>query len=96
MGIIYGTLGDHEAAVEQFIGAITLDRYQAVASVSLTVMHKIISLTVYPWNRYFQCGVSNFMLARYEPAYKDFQEAHLYMRGNEIMYYHSLSMLTVN
>ncbi|KAJ7708971.1 hypothetical protein B0H17DRAFT_1031379 [Mycena rosella] len=30
---------------------------------------------------YFQCGVSNFLLARYDQAYKDFEEASLYLRG---------------
>lgn len=36
--------------------------------------------------RYFQCGVSNFLLARYELAAKDFEEALLYLRGNQAMY----------
>jgi hypothetical protein len=35
---------------------------------------------------YFQCGVSNFLLARYELAYKDFEEALLYLRGNQAMW----------
>lgn len=34
---------------------------------------------------YFQCGVSNFLLARYDLAYKDFEEALLYLRGNQAM-----------
>lgn len=33
MGLIYATLGEHEAAVEQFIAATRLDQYLAVASV---------------------------------------------------------------
>jgi hypothetical protein len=33
MGLIYATLGEHEAAVEQFIAATRLDNYLAVASV---------------------------------------------------------------
>lgn len=35
MGLIYATLGEHEAAVEQFIAATGLDQYLAVAYVSL-------------------------------------------------------------
>jgi neutrophil factor 2 len=35
MGLIYATLGEHEAAVEQFIAATALDQYLAVASVRL-------------------------------------------------------------
>lgn len=35
--------------------------------------------------RYFQCGVSNFLLARYDLAFKDFEEALLYLRGNQAM-----------
>lgn len=37
-------------------------------------------------SRYFQCGVSNFLLNRYELALKDFEEALLYLRGNQAMY----------
>jgi hypothetical protein len=33
MGLIYATLGEHEAAVEQFLAATRLDQYLAVASV---------------------------------------------------------------
>ena len=33
MGLIYATLGEHEAAVEQFFAATRLDQYLAVASV---------------------------------------------------------------
>ncbi|KAJ6497758.1 NADPH oxidase regulator NoxR [Mycena sanguinolenta] len=66
MGLIYATLGDHEAAVERFNEATGLDTYLAVA--------------------YFQCGVSNFLLARYELAHKDFEEALLYLRGNQAMW----------
>jgi hypothetical protein len=33
MGLIYATLGEHEAAVEQFRAATSLDNYLAVASV---------------------------------------------------------------
>lgn len=65
MGLIYATLGEHEAAVENFNAATSLDQYLAVA--------------------YFQCGVSNFLLARYELALKDFEEALLYLRGNQAM-----------
>lgn len=36
MGLIYATLGEHEAAVEQFIAATRLDNYLAVASVLLS------------------------------------------------------------
>jgi neutrophil cytosolic factor 2 len=33
IGLIYATLGEHEAAVEQFLAATRLDNYLAVASV---------------------------------------------------------------
>jgi neutrophil factor 2 len=72
MGLIYATLGEHEAAVEKFIEATTLDNYLAVA--------------------YFQCGVSNFLLARYDLAYKDFEEALLYLRGNQAINYEQLGL----
>ncbi|KAJ6602153.1 hypothetical protein B0H10DRAFT_1823402 [Mycena sp. CBHHK59/15] len=72
MGLIYATLGEHEAAVERFIEATGQDSYLAVA--------------------YFQCGVSNFLLARYELAYKDFEEALLYLRGNQAINYEQLGL----
>ncbi|KII95742.1 hypothetical protein PLICRDRAFT_48694 [Plicaturopsis crispa FD-325 SS-3] len=72
IGLIYATLGEHEAAVEQFIEATRLDQYLAVA--------------------YFQCGVSNFLLARYELALKDFEEALLYLRGNQAINYEQLGL----
>ncbi|KAJ7690705.1 hypothetical protein B0H17DRAFT_1064533 [Mycena rosella] len=72
MGLIYATLGEHEAAVERFIEATGLDSYLAVA--------------------YFQCGVSNFLLARYELAFKDFEEALLYLRGNQAINYEQLGL----
>jgi hypothetical protein len=37
-------------------------------------------------DRYFQCGVSNFLIGRYELALKDFDEALLYLRGNQTMF----------
>ncbi|KAF5345274.1 hypothetical protein D9758_008434 [Tetrapyrgos nigripes] len=72
MGLIYATLGEHEAAVEKFIEATGLDNYLAVA--------------------YFQCGVSNFLLARYDLSYKDFDEALLYLRGNQAINYEQLGL----
>jgi len=72
MGLIYATIGEHEAAVERFIEATGLDQYLAVA--------------------YFQCGVSNFLLTRYELAYKDFEEAFLYLRGNQDINYEQLGL----
>ncbi|KAF9476353.1 NADPH oxidase regulator NoxR [Pholiota conissans] len=72
MGLIYATLGEHEAAVEKFMEATSLDQYLAVA--------------------YFQCGVSNFLLARYDLAAKDFEEALLYLRGNQAINYEQLGL----
>lgn len=72
IGLIYATLGEHEAAVEQFIAATGLDQYLAVA--------------------YFQCGVSNFLLGRYDLALKDFDEALLYLRGNQAINYEQLGL----
>lgn len=39
MGLIYATIGEHEAAVEQFRGATQLDQYLAVACVSQPALH---------------------------------------------------------
>ncbi|KAF9453982.1 hypothetical protein P691DRAFT_718412 [Macrolepiota fuliginosa MF-IS2] len=72
MGLIYATLGEHDAAVERFIDATNLDQYLAVA--------------------YFQCGVSNFLLTRYELAFKDFEQALYYLRGNQAINYEQLGL----
>lgn len=50
------------------------------------------SLDQYLAVAYFQCGVSNFLLARYELAQKDFEEALLYLRGNQAMSVPCLSL----
>ncbi|KAH9942235.1 uncharacterized protein BXZ73DRAFT_87886 [Epithele typhae] len=72
IGLIYATLGEHEAAVEQFVAATELDQYLAVA--------------------YFQCGVSNFLLQRYDTAFNDFSSALLYLRGNQFINYEQLGL----
>ncbi|KAH8115417.1 hypothetical protein DFH11DRAFT_1543505 [Phellopilus nigrolimitatus] len=72
MGLIYATLGEHEAAVEQFNAATQLDQYLAVA--------------------YFQCGVSNFLLGRYDLSLRDFDEALLYLRNNQAINYEQLGL----
>ena len=72
IGLIYATLGEHEAAVEQFSAATQLDQFLAVA--------------------YFQCGVSNFLLQRYELAKRDFEDALLYLRGNQNINYEQLGL----
>lgn len=41
---------------------------------------------------YFQCGVSNFLLTRYELALKDFEEALMYLRGNQAINYEQLGL----
>jgi len=72
MGLIYATIGEHEAAVQQFIGATSLDPYLAIA--------------------YFQCGVSNFLLSRYELALQNFEDALLYLRGNQTINYEQIGL----
>ncbi|KAI9462624.1 hypothetical protein F5148DRAFT_217228 [Russula earlei] len=41
---------------------------------------------------YFQCGVSNFLLGRYDLSAKDFEEALLYLRGNQSINYTQLGL----
>lgn len=72
IGLIYATIGEHEAAVEQFMAATQLDQFLAVA--------------------YFQCGVSNFLLQRYDLAFRDFDGALLHLRGNENINYEQLGL----
>lgn len=72
MGLIYATIGEHEAAVEQFMAATTLDPFLAIA--------------------YFQCGVSNFLLSRYDVALQNFDDALLYLRGNQAINYEQIGL----
>jgi len=44
------------------------------------------ALTTSSLCRHFQCGVSNFLLGRYNAAYANFEDAFLYLRGNPAMY----------
>lgn len=44
---------------------------------------------------YFQCGVSNFLLGRYDRSSSDFESALLYLRGNESMYVASVIVLSL-
>jgi len=83
MGLIYATIGEHETAVEQFIAATRLDNYLAVALVPLPILPHHVSSSAN--SSYFQCGVSNFLLGRYDLSSKDFEEALLYLRGNQSM-----------
>lgn len=41
---------------------------------------------------YFQCGVSNFLLTRYDLAYRNFEEALLFLRGNQSINYEQLGL----
>ncbi|KAF7344255.1 P-type phospholipid transporter [Mycena venus] len=41
---------------------------------------------------YFQCGVSNFLLARYDLAYRDFREALRHLRNNQTIDYEQLGL----
>lgn len=41
---------------------------------------------------YFQCGVSNFLLGRFDLAIKDFEDSLLYLRGNQAINYEQLGL----
>ncbi|KAJ7691223.1 hypothetical protein B0H14DRAFT_3664856 [Mycena olivaceomarginata] len=41
---------------------------------------------------YFQCGVSNFLLARYDLAYCDFREAYRHLRDNQTIDYEQIGL----
>lgn len=72
MGLIYATIGEHEAAVQQFTAATALDPFLAIA--------------------HFQCGVSNFLLNQYDAALQNFDEALLYLRGNQAINYEQIGL----
>ncbi|RXW15133.1 hypothetical protein EST38_g10721 [Candolleomyces aberdarensis] len=41
---------------------------------------------------YFQCGVSNFLLGRFDDALREFDESLLYLRGNQTIDYEQLGL----
>lgn len=41
---------------------------------------------------YFQCGVSHFLLGRFDLAVKDFEDSLLYLRGNQAINYEQLGL----
>ncbi|KAH7883164.1 hypothetical protein F5I97DRAFT_1902619 [Phlebopus sp. FC_14] len=41
---------------------------------------------------YFQCGVSNFLLGHYDLAFTNFEEALLYLRGNQAINYEQIGL----
>lgn len=52
---------------------------------TLCVYGLLFTSLIPPVSRYFQCGVSNFLLERYDLALLNFEDAYLYLRGNEAM-----------
>ncbi|WVQ99741.1 hypothetical protein IAU59_006883 [Kwoniella sp. CBS 9459] len=51
-----------------------------------------VSSDMYLTVAYHQAGVSNFMLGKYEAALKDFEDALLYLRGNQTINYEQLGL----
>jgi len=84
MGLIYATLGEHEAAVQRFIEATNHDQYLAVAYV-VDFLFLARDIILYFLCSHFQCGVSNFLLTRYDLALKDFEQTLHHLRGNQVM-----------
>jgi neutrophil factor 2 len=82
-----GLLPINSRQVDSFNAATELDKYLAVAYALIvwTSICRSAFTDAFPFNRYFQCGVSNFLLGRFDYALKDFEEALLYLRGNQNM-----------
>ena len=72
----------------------TIRRLRLLNPVHYTTNFDIVLACVLTFDihRYFQCGVSNFLLGRYEFAFKDFEEALLYLRGNQAINYEQLGL----
>ncbi|CAE6341410.1 unnamed protein product [Rhizoctonia solani] len=68
--------------------------YATVGEHETAVQHfrEAVGLDKYLAVAYFQCGVSNFLLGNYEEAYRDFDEALLYLRGNQAINYEQLGL----
>ncbi|KAF8608272.1 hypothetical protein BDV93DRAFT_519319 [Ceratobasidium sp. AG-I] len=68
--------------------------YATLGEHETAVQHfrEAIGLDKYLAVAYFQCGVSNFLLGRYDEAFGDFNEALLYLRGNQAINYEQLGL----
>ncbi|KAH7334881.1 hypothetical protein B0J17DRAFT_601714 [Rhizoctonia solani] len=68
--------------------------YATIGEHETAVQHfrEAVGLDKYLAVAYFQCGVSNFLLGLYEEAYRDFDEALLYLRGNQAINYEQLGL----
>ncbi|KAL7413514.1 hypothetical protein BDY24DRAFT_388793 [Mrakia frigida] len=61
-------------------------------AVAVELFNAATSLDQYLAVAYHQAGVSNFLLGRFEFAMRDFEEALLYLRGNEAINYEQLGL----
>ncbi|CAE7186647.1 unnamed protein product [Rhizoctonia solani] len=68
--------------------------YATIGEHETAVQHfrEAVGLDKYLAVAYFQCGVSNFLLGLYEEAYADFDEAFVYLRGNQAINYEQLGL----
>ncbi|KAF8317716.1 hypothetical protein DL93DRAFT_2055303, partial [Clavulina sp. PMI_390] len=86
---IYETIAD-TSKIHTNIGLIlaTLGEHEAAVDSfnAATELDKYLAVA------YFQCGVSNFLLGRFEYALKDFEEALQYLRGNQNINYEQLGL----
>lgn len=63
-------------------GRCTVEAIHSRFAIASLFAHKLIYLNIFS---YFQCGVSNFLLGRYDMSLRDFEDAFLYLRGNQAM-----------
>lgn len=88
-------MGEHQMAVDRFNDAIRLDNYHAIAyvpflAVAISSLLSVLFMFGMMWiciiiASHFQCGVSNFILGRYEHAYANFNDTFFHLRGNTDM-----------
>ncbi|KAF3903966.1 hypothetical protein ABW21_db0208899 [Orbilia brochopaga] len=76
IGIIYATIGEHQKATIPQISSF----------------NKALKKDQYLAIAYFQRGVSNFLIAKYEDALTDFASARQYMRDNKRINYEQLGL----
>ncbi|KAF8448682.1 hypothetical protein L210DRAFT_3756579 [Boletus edulis BED1] len=68
--------------------------YATIGEHEIAVEHFIAATNLDPFLAiaHFQCGVSNFLLRRYDIALLNFEDAYLYLRGNEAIDYDQLGL----
>lgn len=88
-GVIHATIGRHRMAV-RIQRKLSSDNY--LTPLQVEYYQRATALDQYFAVAYFQQGVSNFLMGEFEEALANFNDALLYLRGNDQINYEQLGL----